>query len=147
MLIGIARGIAAVTLYSWYRRFLTSEANAPGFSTSVAGSVATAATAPSTCFAVPGLSGTDEIARLTLIAFRLALGSTLPPISYLTDLDIFNIGGTILVFAALLEVVVTAALWDKDRQTLAHRVNSASRLVFPLIFATLLVLTRIIHKK
>jgi hypothetical protein len=85
-----------------------------------------------------GLSATS---MLTLIAFRLALGSSLPPIPYLTEFDVFTIGGTILVFAALLESVLTTALWDKDRRVLARRVNTWSKIVFPLAFASVVVLS------
>ena len=38
---------------------------------------------------------------LTLIAYRFLLGQSLPPVSYLTRLDYFLLGATILVFIAL----------------------------------------------
>jgi hypothetical protein len=85
-----------------------------------------------------GLSATS---MLTLIAFRLALGSSLPPISYLTKLDVFTIGATVLVFAALAQAVVTTALWEREKMQAAQRMNSVSRLLFPAAFAALLVLS------
>jgi gamma-aminobutyric acid receptor subunit beta len=85
-----------------------------------------------------GLSATS---MLTLIAFRLALGSSLPPISYLTELDVFTIGATILVFAALAQAVVTTALWERERKQLAQSLNSLSRVLFPAAFALLLALS------
>jgi cadmium resistance protein CadD (predicted permease) len=78
---------------------------------------------------------------LTLIAFRLALGSSLPPIPYLTEFDVFTIGATMLVFAALVEAVVTTALWDRERQQLAHRLNHVSKVLFPTAFAMVVVLS------
>ena len=75
---------------------------------------------------------------LTLIAFRFALGSTLPPIPYLTEFDVFIVGATLLVFAALVEAVATTALWDKERQQLAHRLNHWSKVLFPVVFIVLL---------
>ena len=83
-----------------------------------------------------GLSATS---MLTLIAFRFALGSTLPPIPYLTEFDVFIVGATLLVFAALVEAVATTALWDKERRQLAHRLNHWSKVLFPLVFAGVLV--------
>ncbi len=71
---------------------------------------------------------------LTLIAFRLAVSGSLPPIPYLTKLDLFTIGSTAVVFAALIETVVTTALWDKEHLDSALRVNRWSRIVFPLAF-------------
>jgi hypothetical protein len=85
-----------------------------------------------------GLSATS---MLTLIAFRLALGSSLPPISYLTEFDVFTIGATVLVFAALAQAVVTTALWERERKQLAQRLNAVSRVLFPAAFAVLLVLS------
>ncbi|MGD2075923.1 MAG: hypothetical protein PVG38_13545 [Gammaproteobacteria bacterium] len=85
-----------------------------------------------------GLSATS---MLTLIAFRLALGSSLPPIPYLTEFDVFTIGATMLVFAALVEAVVTTALWDRERQQLAHRLNHVSKVLFPTAFAMVVVLS------
>ncbi len=85
-----------------------------------------------------GLSATS---MLTLIAFRLALGSSLPPIPYLTELDVFTIGATVLVFAALAQAVVTTALWERERKQLAQRLNSVSRVLFPAALAVLLVLS------
>jgi hypothetical protein len=79
-----------------------------------------------------GLSATS---MLTLIAFRLALGSSLPPIPYLTQFDLFTIGATALVFGGLLETVATTALWDGGRQPLAQRLNRWSKLLFPVVFA------------
>ncbi len=71
---------------------------------------------------------------LTLIAFRLAVSGSLPPVPYLTALDLFTIGSTALVFAALVETVVTTALWDQEHLDSALRINRWSRIVFPLTF-------------
>ena len=75
---------------------------------------------------------------LTLIAFRLAVGGSLPPISYLTKLDLFTIGATAMVFTALIETVASTALWDQERQDLASQLNRWSRVIFPLSFVALL---------
>jgi hypothetical protein len=84
-----------------------------------------------------GLSATS---MLTLIAFRLALGNSLPPIPYLTQFDVFIVGATLLVFLALAQTVATSALWDQQRHAQAKRVGTWSKQLFPLGFAaTLLV--------
>ena len=45
-------------------------------------------------------------AVLTLIAYRFLLGSLVPRVSYLTRLDIFILGATIIVFLALIETLI-----------------------------------------
>ncbi len=52
--------------------------------------------------------------------------------AYLTRLDKFVIGSTIIVFIALAQAVTTAALADGGRESAAMRINRWSRLVFPL---------------
>lgn len=81
---------------------------------------------------IPPRLGLAATGMLTLIAFQLALGSALPPVSYLTRLDRFVIGGTVIVFVALAEAVATAALADAGKETAAERINYWSRLLFPL---------------
>ena len=78
---------------------------------------------------------------LTLIALMLAFGTTLPPIAYLTRLDKFVIGATVIVFAALAEAVTTAALADSGREGLAEQINRGSRSLFPAAFALTALLT------
>ena len=84
------------------------------------------------------LAGTS---MLTLIAFRLAITSSLPPIPYLTDFDIFTVGATVLVFVALTEAVRTTALWDNNRKRYALRMNNISRALFPAAFIVLMVVS------
>jgi hypothetical protein len=76
---------------------------------------------------------------LTLVAYRFLLGQNLPPVSYLTRLDYFMLGATILVFAALIQVALTGAMNEEDRADRAKAVNRISRWAFPVAFATLLV--------
>lgn len=74
---------------------------------------------------------------LTLIAYRFLLGQSLPPVSYLTRLDYFLLGCTLLVFAALVEVTATGAVASADHGSTAQSVNSVSRWVFPVAFVLL----------
>ena len=81
---------------------------------------------------IPPRLGLAATGMLTLIAFQLALGSALPPVAYLTRLDRFVAGATVIVFTALLEAVTTAALADSGRVSIAERINRWSRFIFPL---------------
>ena len=73
-------------------------------------------------------------AMLTLIAYRFAIGASLPAISYLTRIDMFILFSTILVYASLVAVLVTAAYSRKERHALAQRIDRVSRWGFPLFF-------------
>jgi hypothetical protein len=76
---------------------------------------------------------------LTLVAYRFLLGQKLPPVSYLTRIDYFLLGSTILVFAALIQVALTGATNEKGRADRAKAVNRSSRWAFPVAYAALLV--------
>jgi len=76
---------------------------------------------------------------LTLVAYRFLLGQKLPPVSYLTRLDYFLLGSTILVFVALIQVALTGAMCEEGRADRAKAVNRSSRWVFPAVFVVLLV--------
>ncbi|MHC4209960.1 MAG: hypothetical protein ACYSWT_09650 [Planctomycetota bacterium] len=72
---------------------------------------------------------------LTLIAYRFLLGALVPRISYLTRLDIFILGTTILVFLGLVEVVASGNLAARERVAASRRIDRWSRLLFPAAFA------------
>lgn len=78
---------------------------------------------------------------LTLIAYRFLLGQSLPPVSYLTRLDYFLLGCTLLVFAALVEVAATGAMASKGGNEKAQKINRRSRWLFPVTFVVLTVAT------
>jgi hypothetical protein len=71
---------------------------------------------------------------LTLIAYRFAVDTSLPRVSYLTRLDYFILAGTFLVFASLIEVMVTSALTKKGHYKRALTIDYVARLLFPLAF-------------
>jgi hypothetical protein len=81
---------------------------------------------------VPPRVGLAATSMLTLIAYRFAMSSVLPPIAYLTRLDVFMIGASILVFAGLATAVAVTYLADSHHQALANRVNRAARWLSPL---------------
>jgi hypothetical protein len=78
---------------------------------------------------------------LTLVAYRFLLGQSLPPVSYLTRLDYFLLGSTILVFISLIQVASTSAMKQKGRAETAASLNRFSRWFFPLAFVILLVVS------
>ena len=71
---------------------------------------------------------------LTLIAYHISLGSRLPEIPYLTRMDIFIFSSTIIVFASLLEVVVTSHLASTGRASRGRQIDVKCRWIFPIIF-------------
>ena len=83
--------------------------------------------------------GLATSSMLTLIAYRFILGNLLPRVSYLTELDYFTLGATILVFLALVEVVLTSGLAQAGKQAAAQRIAVGARLVFPILFALLVL--------
>ena len=71
---------------------------------------------------------------LTLIAYRFAVGSDIPKVSYLSRLDYFILGATLLVFASLIEVVVTSTYAKVGQLDRARTIDRWARILFPLIF-------------
>ena len=76
---------------------------------------------------------------LTLVAYRFLLGQSLPPVSYLTRLDYFLLGSTLLVFFSLIQVASTSAMKQKGREERAVALNRFSRWSFPAAYGFLLV--------
>ncbi len=85
--------------------------------------------------------GVATTTMLTLIAFRFAIDNSLPRISYLTRLDEFVMASTVLVFLILFEVIITSRLAKTGLRERALKVDRWSRLVFPLVFVAVLVLS------
>jgi hypothetical protein len=75
---------------------------------------------------------------LTLIAYRFSVGSEVPKLPYLTDLDAFILASSLLVFLALIEVIVTNILWFNERHNLALAMDRYCRLLFPIVFVVLI---------
>jgi hypothetical protein len=71
---------------------------------------------------------------LTLIAYRFAVGTDLPKVSYLSRLDYFILVATFLVFASLIEVVVTSTYAKIGKVERARTIDQWARILFPLTF-------------
>lgn len=90
---------------------------------------------------LPPQIGVSTSAILTLIAFQFSLGYMLPRLSYLTRADRFLIGSTLLVFGAFGEALRTSYLANRDQEEKALRIDRISRIVFPVAFLILLVVS------
>jgi hypothetical protein len=78
--------------------------------------------------------GVAVTAVLTLIAYHIALTNKLPDISYLTRMDLFLFGSTLLVFSSLIEVVITSRLANAQRLELSRSIDISCRILFPLAY-------------
>jgi len=76
--------------------------------------------------------GVATSAILTLIAHRFVLASLLPRLPYMTHLDYFTVGSTVLVFLALILVVLVSFLAAENHDVEAGRIDLAARISFPL---------------
>ncbi|MHA1530131.1 MAG: hypothetical protein ACTSVG_14015 [Alphaproteobacteria bacterium] len=80
---------------------------------------------------------------LTLIAYRFAVGVSLPKVEYMTRLDLFILGSSILVFVSLVQVVVTSNFAKTDRIIKARRIDLWCRWLFPIGFVLIMLETLI----
>lgn len=82
--------------------------------------------------AVPQQIGLGMTGMLTLIAYMLTLGGTLPRISYLTRADRFFVGSAILVFLGLLKALVTIVLAQGAKAHVIARADRWGRWLYPI---------------
>ncbi len=68
---------------------------------------------------------------LTLIAFRFSLGVDLPKIDYMTRLDFFILGSTVLIYATLVQAVITTTMAKSGNLLEARDVDLWCRWLFP----------------
>jgi Neurotransmitter-gated ion-channel ligand binding domain len=73
---------------------------------------------------------------LTLIAQRFVVTNLLPRLPYMTRMDYFTVGSTILVFLALVVVIIIYLLAGRH-EVAARRVDLSARWTFPLAFVLL----------
>ena len=91
---------------------------------------------------VPPKVGISTASIFSLIAFRFSLRSGLPDVAYMTRADQFLLGTTLLVFAALGEVIVTARLAKQGSEALARRIDRWGRWVYLAAFILLAAFSR-----
>jgi hypothetical protein len=83
------------------------------------------------CEFVPPRVGLAATAVLTLIAYRFAMSSVLPPIAYLTRMDLFVVGASVLVFLGLTATVAVSYIFENHDEKLGYSVNRAARWLLP----------------
>jgi hypothetical protein len=76
---------------------------------------------------------------LTLIAHRFVLASLLPRLPYMTRLDYFTVGSTLLVLLALITVIGTGFLSAHRHERQAESIDLWARGTFPGAFLLLLI--------
>jgi hypothetical protein len=74
---------------------------------------------------------------LTLIAYRFAMGGSLPKVDYMTRLDFFILGATVLVYVTLLQAVTTSGMTKAGKGDNALAVDRWCRVIFPALFVVL----------
>jgi hypothetical protein len=83
--------------------------------------------------------GIATSAMLSIIAYRFILANLLPRLSYVTRMDRFTFGSTLLILLVLVEVVLALSLSRKQHVRAAIWTDIVGRLVVPLAFAGLVV--------
>ncbi|MCK5722761.1 MAG: hypothetical protein KAI84_09510, partial [Gammaproteobacteria bacterium] len=78
--------------------------------------------------------GLATSAMLALITYRFILARLLPVLPYMTRLDYFTLGSTLLVFLTLIEVIVTATLSRGNNDRLVNKIDKFFRFAFPIFF-------------
>ena len=77
-------------------------------------------------------------AFLTLIAYLFAVTVLLPRVPYLTRLDRFILLSTLLVFAGLIQTILSAYLINSNKLTLVKDLIFKSRVVYPIALLAVL---------
>ena len=84
---------------------------------------------------VPTRVGVVVTTMLTLIAYRFMLANHVPRLSYLTRLDWFMLGATVLVVLTLFTMAGTSYLVSREREPLVKKIDRAGRVLYPVVFA------------
>jgi hypothetical protein len=98
---------------------------------------------------IPGTAAAQQLgigmtSMLTLIAYMLALGNSLPKISYLTRGDKFFVGSAVLVFLGLVKAVLNMVLSSQEKSHVVAVMDRFGRWGFPaaIVLNTALALWR-----
>lgn len=83
---------------------------------------------------VPTRVGVVVTTMLTLIAYRFMLANHVPRLSYLTRLDWFMLGATVLVVATLFTMAGTSYLMSHEKEGVVKRIDRAGRILYPVLF-------------
>ncbi len=89
---------------------------------------------------VPTRIGVAVSTMLTLIAYRFMLANYVPKLPYLTLLDWFLLGSTIIVVLTLFTMAGTSYLIRHDKEVIVNRIDRFGRLLFPVVFVIYLII-------
>jgi hypothetical protein len=92
--------------------------------------------------AIPQQVALSMTSMLTLIAYMLTLGNSLPKISYLTKADRLFVSCAVIVFLGLLKAVLTMRWAQRDAKNLLRWTDRLGRIIYPI--AVLLVVICVI---
>lgn len=84
---------------------------------------------------VPTRVGVVVTTMLTLIAYRFMLANHVPRLPYLTRLDWFMLGATVLVICTLFTMAGTSYLVSRGKESIVVKIDRAGRLLYPIMFA------------
>ena len=82
--------------------------------------------------------GVASSSILTLIAYRFVLANLLPRLPYMTRMDFFTVGSTLLVLLALILVIWTSFSGKRGLKDKAPIIDRLARAGFPLMFMLLI---------
>jgi len=80
--------------------------------------------------------GLGATSMLTIVAFNLAIGNTLPALGYLTALDAMIVWAILLVFLSITEALWAGLLHLNGKISQARNLDRISRVLFPLALFT-----------
>ena len=83
--------------------------------------------------------GVGMTSMLTLIAYMLALGTSLPKISYLTKADKLFVGCAFLVFLGLLKAILTTVWVQRDAKSIIRWTDRLGRWLYPVAVVLILL--------
>jgi len=86
---------------------------------------------------LPPQIGIGTAAVFSLIAFRFSIRLSLPPVSYMTRVDAYLLGCTLLVFLALGQAVARARLAKLGREASSRTLDAWGRWLYVGVFAAL----------
>jgi len=84
---------------------------------------------------VPTRVGVVVTTMLTLIAYRFMLANHVPRLSYLTRLDWFMLGATVLLVLTLFAMAGTSYLVSREQEAIVKKIDRSGRVLYPLVFA------------
>ncbi|MEM7009353.1 MAG: hypothetical protein AAF462_09500 [Thermodesulfobacteriota bacterium] len=85
--------------------------------------------------------GLSTATVFTLIAYRFAIGFTIPKVSYFTRMDNFVLLSTILVFIALGTAIATSKISSDGENLLAKKIEKYMRVIYLIAFMAIIVFT------